>query len=841
MGSSRRSSTKFELSTLLPSIIIFLVGIITAGMVATFYDDQSSDSERIYLSRLGNEQSNALSSAISALDSDAVSLSRSNQVIGFILKQTNASNAALSRSLIGRSTAQSAFFSAPGQAQVDTSGKTPITFTAVNMITYAETQKETPPVEALQVNNQWLVFRVVPIYDNNTLLGTLLLTYPLESLTQQLPPFDQSIAKIELIQKFPNTPAQTLYSAGKAKELSAPFAFETSNPHWSLSITAGPRLATSGSWISTAIGIGIALIGLIGAYLLWVYRAKNHHDDYSSEPLDDFHLERLKSQTAVSKKAAPIAIKVQPTQNGRAVFDADLAASGLIITEDEHPPAVAPSEHIAEDLNKDVFAFLDLDISKENEVKSQPMNSSIKSPAGHLISTEIFRAYDIRGIINQTLNTDVAYWVGRAIGAESLAHKEPNVAVARDGRLSSPALSKALIQGLLESGCHVSDIGMVPTPVLYFATNVLKGRSGVMLTGSHNPPDYNGFKVVIAGDTLSGERITALARRIQDNQLEPGQAQGQLKTGNLLPTYIERITTDIKLKRPLKVVIDCGNGVTGVVAPELYKKLGCDVIPLYCEVDGNFPNHHPDPSKAENVKDLIAAVAKYNADVGLAFDGDGDRVAIITNTGNQPFADHLLKVFTKDVLARNPGAEVIYDVKCSRRLTQVIQENGGKPTMWRTGHSLIKAKMKETGALLAGEMSGHIFFKERWYGFDDGLYAGARLLEILANSNQPCQALFDQFPTDASTPEINITVSEANKFQYIQRLQEKGFWGDGKTTTIDGIRVDYSNGWGLIRASNTTPVLVLRFEGETAKDVEQIKSIFREQLKEVVPEVPVFI
>lgn len=838
MSSRHRSNTKFEFSTLLPSIVLAIVGVLAGVMVAAFYDDQSSDSDRIYLARVGNEQSSALSSALSALDSDALSLSRSNQVVGFILKQPEASNVALSRSLIGRSTAQSAYFSAPGKAVVDTTGESPVTFTAVNMITYAETQKETPPVEALRVNNQWLIFRVVPIYDNNTLLGTLLLTYPLDSLIEQLPPFDKSIAQIELIQKFANTQAQTLYSTGAAKPASTPFSLKTSNPHWNLQLTAGPRLSTDHTWISSGIGFGIAFIGFIGAYLLWIYRVK-HTEDHNHDSYEDFHLNRLRSQSISTEQSTPIAVKAQAVTTGRAVFDPDLAASGLIITEDEEPPKPKLTTVASTESTEDVFAFLDLDISQENEVKSQSMNNSIINSSNSKVPAEIFRAYDIRGIINQTLNTDIAYWIGRAIGAESLAHKEPNVAVARDGRLSSPALSKSLIQGLLESGCHVSDIGMVPTPVLYFATNVLKGRSGVMITGSHNPPDYNGFKIVIAGQTLYGDRITALANRIESNDLSQGQ--GAVKTGNLLPNYIERITKDVKLKRPLKIVIDCGNGVTGVVAPELYKKLGCDVIPLFCQVDGSFPNHHPDPSKAENVKDLIEAVLKHKADVGLAFDGDGDRVAIITNTGSQPFADHLLKVFTKDVLARNPEAEVIYDVKCSRRLTQVIQENGGKPTMWRTGHSLIKAKMKETGALLAGEMSGHIFFKERWYGFDDGLYAGARLLEILSSNNQPCQALFDQFPTDASTPEINITVSEANKFQYIQRLQEKGFWGDGKVTTIDGIRVDYSNGWGLIRASNTTPVLVLRFEGETSKDVEQIKSIFREQLKEVVPEVPVFI
>ena len=349
----------------------------------------------------------------------------------------------------------------------------------------------------------------------------------------------------------------------------------------------------------------------------------------------------------------------------------------------------------------------------------------------------IFRAYDIRGVVPKTLTAETAYWIGRAIGSQSLAEDEPNVSVGRDGRLSGPELVEQLIQGLADSGCHVSDVGLVPTPALYYAANVLAGKSGVMLTGSHNPSDYNGFKIVIAGDTLANEQIQALHTRLKTNDLTRGT--GTITKVDILQRYSDEITRDVKLARRLKVVVDCGNGAAGVIAPQLLEALNCEVIPLFCEVDGNFPNHHPDPGKPENLVDLIAKVKEVGADVGLAFDGDGDRVGVVTETGEIVFPDRLLMLFARDVVARNANAEIIFDVKCTRRLTPLIKEYGGRPLMWKTGHSLIKKKMKETGALLAGEMSGHVFFKERWFGFDDGIYSAARLLEILSKEKSTAE------------------------------------------------------------------------------------------------------
>ncbi len=448
------------------------------------------------------------------------------------------------------------------------------------------------------------------------------------------------------------------------------------------------------------------------------------------------------------------------------------------------------------------------------------------------VPASIFRAYDIRGIVGKTLTPETVQLIGKALGSEAATRGETTIVVARDGRVSGPAMIEALKKGILETGRDVIDIGMVPTPTLYYAAMQIEGTSsGIMVTGSHNPPDYNGFKCVLAGETLHGAAITDLYRRIVEADFKQGQ--GFEKNHDIKDEYINAILESVQLKRPLKVVVDTGNGVAGELAPRLMKELGCEVIPLFTEIDGTFPNHHPDPGKPENLKDLIANVQSNQADLGLGFDGDGDRVGVITPSGALIFPDHLMMAFAEDLISRNPGAKIIYDVKCSGNLGKVISTAGGKPEMWQTGHSLIKARMKETGALLAGEMSGHIFFKERWLGFDDGLYAAARLLEILAAQDLDADAFFSQYPQDLSTPEINIEVTDENKFDLVQRLAQEGDFGAGQKTTLDGIRVDYEDGWGLCRASNTTPVLVLRFEGKTPEALARISDTFRTALTKI--------
>jgi len=442
----------------------------------------------------------------------------------------------------------------------------------------------------------------------------------------------------------------------------------------------------------------------------------------------------------------------------------------------------------------------------------------------------IFRAYDIRGIVGDTLTPQIVSEIGQAIGSEAAAQGQQKVVVARDGRLSGTMLKQALIEGLQRAGRSVIDIGMVPTPLLYFATHELKTGSGVMLTGSHNPSNYNGLKMMIGGDTLAGEKIQALKSRIATGDLL-NKPTNDLENLDIRQIYLQRILQDVKLARSFKIVIDCGNGVGGAIAPELLQQLGCEVIPLFCEVDGHFPNHHPDPSKPANLQTLIETVQAQQADFGLAFDGDADRLGVVDAQGKIVWADRQMMLYATDILQRHPGAEIIFDVKCTRHLAEVIEKQGGKATMWRTGHSPIKAKLKETGALLAGEMSGHIFFKERWYGFDDALYTAARLLEILAKDPRTPTEVFCSLPDAVNTPELNLNVArDGEHFELMQKiLATFHFDASAQISTIDGLRVDFPRGWGLVRPSNTTPCLVIRFEAEDQTELERIQTQFRQQ------------
>lgn len=450
------------------------------------------------------------------------------------------------------------------------------------------------------------------------------------------------------------------------------------------------------------------------------------------------------------------------------------------------------------------------------------------------IPHEIFKAYDIRGIVGKTVTAENVEKIGHAIGSEARSKNLPTIAIGRDGRLSGKELSQALARGIQKSGTNVVDVGMVATPMLYYAAHELCQYSGVMVTGSHNPPEYNGFKIVLGGTTLAADTIQALRIRIENNDLTSGN--GQYSEHNIVEAYIKRITSTIKLTRSMKVIIDCGNGVAGAFAPTLYRGLGCEVTELFCEVDGTFPNHHPDPSVPKNLQDLIQKLKTSDAEIGLAFDGDGDRLGVVTKKGQIINADRQLMLFAADVLSKNPGAEIIFDVKCTRNLAPWIKKHGGIPTMWKTGHSFIKAKLIETKALLAGEMSGHLFFKERWYGFDDGLYAGARLLELLSRESDISTA-FDQLPDSLNTPELQIHTAEGENYALIAKLQKEAkFTNAQQIITIDGVRVEYSDGFGLARSSNTTPVIVLRFEADNEAALKRIQEDFRENIKKIKPD-----
>ena len=440
----------------------------------------------------------------------------------------------------------------------------------------------------------------------------------------------------------------------------------------------------------------------------------------------------------------------------------------------------------------------------------------------------IFRAYDIRGIVGETLDAEVAYQVGQVVGSITLEQDAGPVIVARDGRESGTDLIKGMMEGISSTGCDVVDIGGVPTGVLYFAAYELGKGTGVMITGSHNPPDYNGFKILIGGITQAGDKITDMYTRIKSGNLRVGK--GKISRKNMLGQYRERISSDIQLQRPLKVVADCGNGIGGVCAADILRDIGAEVIPLFDEVDGSFPNHHPDPSEPENLKDLIESVKLMEADLGVAFDGDADRLGVVTAEGEIIYSDRLMMLFVRDVLSRVPGSTIIYDVKCTGYLHQVIEEAGGKAMMYKTGHSLIKNKMKEVDAPFAGEMSGHFFFKERWYGFDCGIYAAARLLEILAADERSPQEVLSSLPSSVSTPELKVQMEEGENHAFVEELREKAKFADSVLTTIDGVRADFQDGWGLVRASNTTPILVVRFEADTEAALQRIKDLFKQQM-----------
>jgi len=712
----------------------------------------------------------------------------------------------------------------PGQAKVDQQGAAPINFAVLDMISRAERGVATPP-EAYKVNGRWWIYNVATVQQSSTspVLGTLVLAFEMQPLTQAMVLPDAEFGQLRLQQSVLGSPAQALVEQGSNASATR-YPYATANPNWRLEFSPGPLFQPPFAWSSLGLMMLAAAIA-IGCAALAVRLAQRQL--YGRIEADARQLEQLLDELSGGKAVKAFGLSLAPL-NGLAQGLARLSLRERTAQPTDSTPAVPVPAPASDNWTNPIFQDTDM---LELDVADPVVEASDLPPA---LPHGIFRAYDIRGIVGSTLNADTAYWVGRAVGAQSLAMGEANVNVGRDGRLSGPELVQPLIQGLVDAGCHVSDVGLVPTPALYYANHVLSGRSGVMLTGSHNPPDYNGFKVVIAGDTLANEQILALHQRLVHNDLTQGQ--GSVEKVEILERYVAQIRDDIVLTRRLKVVVDCGNGAGAVVAPQLIQTLGCEVIPLFCEVDGHFPNHHPDPSKAANLQALIAKVSETGADLGLAFDGDADRVGVVTNTGRIIHPDRLLMLFARDVLSRNPGADVIYDVKCTRRLGPLIKEHGGRPVMWKTGHSLIKKEMKRTGALVAGEMSGHIFFKERWFGFDDGIYSAARLLEILSRENLSAEDVFAAFADDVSTPELNIPVTEDNKFSIIDALHHGAQWGDAQLTLIDGVRVDYPRGWGLVRASNTTPVLVTRFEAEDAEELERIQGVFRTQLLKVAPD-----
>lgn len=603
---------------------------------------------------------------------------------------------------------------------------------------------------------------------------------------------------------------------------------------WVISYWVPTHVDPGWYWFVIMCVLSISLIGL-SAHFSYSWLKKSLFEDQ-----DNIFLMVQDLLTVNMARQYPITLKemerlafqlrdMEPPVKG--VFKATVSR---FIKKDEGPPPQSVLEEIPSPVPSPSAQAVPTAYSAPTPPVAPPP-SPPKPPPLPTVPAVIFQPYDIRGVVGKTLTPEIAKLIGRAVGSETRDRGEYTIAVARDGRLSSADLSDALIKGILETGCSVIDLGLMPTPVLYFATHVLNTESGVMVTGDHPSPDINGFKIIIAGESLSEQDYRKLKTRIEENAFHSGQ--GQLEFRSLLSDYLDRIINDTQIDRALKIVVDCCHGVTSNAAPTLFTELGCEVIPLFCDIDGRFPDHPPDPSVPKNLDTLIATVLQEEADIGIAFDDDGDRLTVIDSLGNIVWMDRLMMLFAADVLSREPGADIVFDVKCTRHLVSYIVRNGGRPLMWRAEHALLRSKMRETGALLAGGMSGHVLFKERWYGFEDGLYAATRLIEILSNDPLTTAEVFRELPVSVSTPELTIELKEGESIRIMEQLDEIAQFPDARITHIDGLRIDFSDGWGLVRASNLYPTLTLRFEGDTQEALTRIINQFESLLRKVKPDI----
>lgn len=774
-----------------------------------------------------------------------------------------------------------------GEAELEPDAAMPITFATLDLIERVESG-DVPPAESFVQGDQRLLRLARPIKKDDQIVGTLVIVTD-QDLT--LTPLSSAtgLGRVSLIQRFDGANAQTIFATGQGEGdlLSA----DTRHPHWKLQIQPSSALAaqlginTTAAILFAALAVLLALSGGLVALVLTRRQTLNDlaaltqyvlasHREPGLQPPDFADPALAKAALALGVKSAvrpdpvaamtfdepdepaPLAHEPKPEKSQLTDSPEDSLEELLPVEPTEQPqsasdPSITPNEPDAPDLAPLEFpGFSETTPPKtaqpeettpaEIETIALQADVSLTDQGSFSMSSDftpdarMFRAYDIRGVVTAGFNTDLAYAVGKVLASEAAAQGQSKVITGGDGRLSTPELKQALNQGIQSAGLDVIDIGIVPTPLVYYASSVSETQTGIMVTGSHNPKDYNGFKMMIAGVTLAGDEIQDLLRRIEARDWIDGN--GGLETRDYVPAYIDEVAERIQLTRKPSIVIDCGNGVAGMMAQQFFERLGCQVDALYTEVNGNFPNHHPDPSKPANVAELQARVKSVNADIGFAFDGDGDRVGVITAAGENVFADRLMMLLGMDVASRNPGEPILYDVKCSRHLGELIRDAGGQPVMWKTGHSLVKRKMKEVNAPLGGEMSGHVFFKENWHGFDDALYTAARVLELTDRKQRSLDEMLASLPSDVSTPEINLTVTDEGKFKIVEKLANLGWFEGGDLSTVDGVRVDYPDGFGLVRASNTTPVLVLRFEAENKTALDRIRDQFKTQLTLVEPD-----
>jgi len=698
-----------------------------------------------------------------------------------------------------------------GSAEVQLGTVPPFSFASKDMVVRAE-EGQTVFAEAMRIEDGWTITMVQSIVDETSeeVIGSLYVYMDTRAFSVELDVALDGEGEVTLLQSFDTTNLKPILVLGVDKSArSTPISRDLQSPNWRIQFSPSSTLISKevGSpfnyWLPVIVALPIALIASLAGLLLLTRQMDADSESLmqnikkafrgSYSPTVSYTLTAFKRIDAVMDELVPDTTS-SPTTN----LDNQAAEPA---TEEEEP------------------VHIETVVSEEVQIEEVIEVEDLSS---------IFRAYDIRGIADEFLTDDNVYRIGQAIGSEAENLGEQTIIVGADARVSSPAVVEMLIEGLRQSGRDIIDIGIVPTPLLYFATRTLDCSSGVMVTGSHNPPAYNGFKIVLQGKTLDESGIEQLYDRYLQGDFTSGE--GNVEQLDIIDDYMDRICDDVVIAQPLQIVIDCGNGVAGYIAPDLFSNLGCEVIPLNCEVDGNFPKHDPDPTVPENLAELIETVQSQNADLGIAFDGDGDRLVVVTSEGNIVWPDMLLMLFAKDIVSRNPGSDIVYDVKCTRHLNSIISSYGGRPVICRSGHSFMKAKLEETDALLAGEMSGHICFSERWYGFDDGLYSAARLLEIVGSQNSTLEDLLAEFPQSHATPEIRVPIGEEEKFLFISQLAQNADFGDGTITSLDGIRADYADGWGLVRASNTTPDLTLRFEADDEESLARIMDHFKNEI-----------
>ena len=679
--------------------------------------------------------------------------------------------------------------------------KANLLFTELDMINRALIEDSVLP-EAIKLNKVWALNLITPLADpknDSVAVGVIMMSIPLKNLSTTLAAMNAGTGRASVLQTFSGSQPVEILSVGSSDLDHPGQTAEIEGSYWSVRFTPSSQLANEASRNPIFLFIGIAILLLLCAGGGW-YLAQNVVNRTLQK-------EKKSSQTSTAiagNEGSHVASAMYQNQN---ILDVNV-----------------------QDEDKDILGLK----AAAERGNTQAQNTDVAHSATKVsdIDDRVFRSYDIRGVVGEQISFELSEKIGKAIGSEALDHGEKWIIVARDARTHSPQLCEQLINGIRSTGCGVVNIGVVPTPLMHFATHELDAsNSGVMVTASHNNAEYNGFKIVINGNTLADDSIQQLRSRIVRGDYHRGQ--GEEKPHNIVPDYIDKIFSDVALAGEITIVVDAANAVAGTVAPLLLEELGCEVIPLHCEIDGTFPNHNPDPTQLENLQDLIEKVKETEADLGVAYDGDGDRLVVVTPQGNIIWPDRLLMLFAKDIVTRNPGADVIFDVKCTRQLNSLISSYGGRPIMWKTGHAHMKAKMLETGALLGGELSGHIFIKDRWYGFDDAIYATARLLEIITLRDQDLDAIFEDLPELPNTPEILVPIADDEKFDFIKHLVAQGNFENGKITTIDGLRIDFATSWGLVRASNTGAALTLRFEGESDEALAEVQALFKREISKI--------